>query len=125
MVQNIFRLVLTDEAQNFIESLPEAVSYKIYYNIKRVAGGERNKELFKKLENSEIWEFRTLYNKTAYRLFAFWDKEKEVHPTFRVMRQSRKTYSLSLKYSSSLKLYALRFMTLILLFIPSTLPVDI
>ena len=48
-----------------------------------------------------------------------------VHPTFRVMRQSRKTYSLSLKYSSSLKLYALRFMTLILLFIPSTLPVDI
>ena len=59
MAQNIFRLVLTDEAQNFIESLPEAVSYKIYYNIKRVAGGERNKELFKKLENSEIWEFRT------------------------------------------------------------------
>ena len=52
MVQNIFRLVLTDEAHNFIESLPEAVSYKIYYNIKRVAGGERNKELFKKLENS-------------------------------------------------------------------------
>lgn len=50
MTQNIFRLVLTDEAQNFIESLPEAVSYKIYYNIKRVAGGERNKELFKKLE---------------------------------------------------------------------------
>lgn len=41
---------MTDEAQNFIESLPEAVSYKIYYNIKRVAGGERNKELFKKLE---------------------------------------------------------------------------
>lgn len=77
MAQNIFKLVLTDEAQNFIESLPEAVSYKIYYNIKRVAGGERNKELFKKLENSEIWEFRTLYNKTAYRLFAFWDKDKE------------------------------------------------
>ena len=60
MAQNIFRLVLTDEAQDFIESLPEAVSYKIYYNIKRIAGGERNKELFKKLENSEIWEFRTL-----------------------------------------------------------------
>lgn len=54
MAQNIFRTVLTDEAQNFIEGLPEAVSYKIYYNIKRVAGGERNKELFKKLENSEI-----------------------------------------------------------------------
>ena len=46
MAQNIFRLVLTDEAQDFIESLPEAVSYKIYYNIKRVVGGERNKELW-------------------------------------------------------------------------------
>ena len=22
----------------------------------------------------EVWEFRTLYNKTYYRLFAFWDK---------------------------------------------------
>ena len=76
MAQNIFRLVLTDEAQNFIESLPEAVSYKIYYNIKRVAGGERNKELFKKLENSDIWKFRTTFNGIAYRLFAFWDTER-------------------------------------------------
>ena len=78
MAQNIFRLVLTDEAQNFIESLPEAVSFKIYYNIKRVVGGERNKELFKKLENSEIWEFRTLYNKTADRLFAFGIRTKKL-----------------------------------------------
>lgn len=29
--------------------------------------------LFKKLQD-EIWEFRTKYNKTYYRLFAFWDK---------------------------------------------------
>ena len=95
MTQNIFRLVLTDEAQNFIESLPEAVSYKIYYNIKRVAGGERNKELFKKLENSEIWEFRTLYNKTAYRLFAFWDKDKEtlVIATHGIVKKTQKTPS--------------------------------
>lgn len=62
MTENIFRIVLTDEAKNFIESLPDVVSYKIYYNIKRIACGERNKELFKKLENSDIWEFRTLYN---------------------------------------------------------------
>ena len=77
MVQNIFKLVLTDEAQNFIESLPEAVSYKIYYNIKRVAGGERNKELFKKLENSEIWEFRTLYNKTLIACLLFGTRTKK------------------------------------------------
>jgi len=32
-----------------------------------------DKNLFKKLTD-EIWEFRTLFNKTYYRLFAFWDK---------------------------------------------------
>jgi hypothetical protein len=32
-------------------------------------------ELFKKL-TSTIWEFRTLYNQTYYRLFAFWDKRQ-------------------------------------------------
>lgn len=36
-----------------------------------------NTELFKKLENSDIWEFRTLYEKTAYRLFAFWDTRND------------------------------------------------
>jgi phage-related protein len=31
-------------------------------------------ELFKKLQD-DVWEFRTLYNKTYFRLFAFWDKD--------------------------------------------------
>ena len=35
-----------------------------------------DKELFKKLENSEIWELRTLFNGICYRLFAFWDTDK-------------------------------------------------
>lgn len=93
MKQNIFKLVLSDEAKNFINGLPEEVSYKIYYNIKRVAGGERNNELFKKLGNTEIWEFRTLYNKTAYRLFAFWDKAEEtlVIATHGIIKKTQKT----------------------------------
>ena len=52
-------------------------------------------------------------------------EENMAHPTFRVMRQSCSAYSLSLKYLSSLKPYALRFITFILLFIPSTLAVEI
>ena len=36
-----------------------------------------DKELFKKLTD-EIWEFRTLFNKTHYRLFAFWDKTEQI-----------------------------------------------
>lgn len=34
-------------------------------------------ELFKKLKG-EIWEFRTLYNKSHYRLLAFWDRNAEI-----------------------------------------------
>ena len=58
-----------------------------------MAGGERNKELFKKIENSEIWEFRTLYNGIAYRLFAFWDTEINtlVVATHGIIKKTQKT----------------------------------
>lgn len=46
---------------------------KVFYNIHRIAEGEQNADLFKKLEGCDIWEFRTLYNGLHYRLFAFWD----------------------------------------------------
>ena len=78
---------------------------RIYYNIKRVVGGERNKELFKKLENSEIWEFRTLYNKTAYRLFAFWDKDKEtlVIATHGIIKKTQKTPSKEIAKAEAIR----------------------
>lgn len=65
------KVALMDEAREFIDSLPEKAQKKITYNLLKVEGGEMDKELFKKLENSEIWEFRTLFNGTCYRLFAF------------------------------------------------------
>ena len=69
------KIALTDKAREFIGSLPEKVQKKITYNLLKVEGGEINEKLFKKLENSEIWEFRTLFNDICYRLFAFWDTE--------------------------------------------------
>lgn len=60
------------EAVEFIEGLDNKTQGKIYYNIRK-AQVTNDPELFKKLTNN-IWEFRTLYNKTYYRLFAFWDK---------------------------------------------------
>ena len=93
MTQEFFKLVLTDEAREFIEELPDDASYKVLYNIRRVAGGERNPELFKKLTGTEIWEFRTLYRKVAYRLFAFWDKDEEtlVIATHGLIKKTQKT----------------------------------
>lgn len=89
----IFRLALLEEAKKFLQSLPPQAYKKILYNIDRVAGGERNKELFKKLENSEIWEFRTFYNGIAYRLFAFWDTDMNtlVVATHGIIKKTQKT----------------------------------
>lgn len=73
--------------------IPKQAQKKVLYNIWRVTGGEKNKELFKKLENSDIWEFRTLYNGIAYRLFAFWDTEKGtlVKATHGIIKKTQKT----------------------------------
>ena len=43
----------------------------------------------------DIWEFRTLYNKKQYRLFAFWDKTTNtktlVIATHGIVKKSKKT----------------------------------
>ena len=50
-------------------------------------------DIFKKLENTEIWEFRTLYNGICYRLFSFWDTEEEtlVIATHGIVKKTQKT----------------------------------
>jgi phage-related protein len=67
-----FQVQFLEEAADFLDNLEEKAREKIYYNIKK-AQVTNDRELFKKL-NNEIWEFSTLFNKTHYRLFAFWDK---------------------------------------------------
>lgn len=65
----VFQLLLLEAARDFLKALPMQARNKIYYNIKKVRGVVRDNELFKKLENSEIWEFRTLYQRDS--LWAF------------------------------------------------------
>ena len=93
MSKQQFRLIVLEEAKCFLESLPSEVGEKISYNIRKVKSGIKDTELFKKLENSNIWEFRTLYNKKSYRLFAFWDKEEEalVIATHGIIKKTQKT----------------------------------
>ena len=82
-----------DEAREFVSSLPEKAQKKITYNLLKVEGGEMDRELFKKLENSEIWEFRTLFDGICYHLFAFWDTEMEalVVATHGMVKKTQKT----------------------------------
>ena len=70
-----FRVIFLDEAKEFLDGLNEKTRNKIIYNVWK-SRSSNNNELFKKLQD-EIWEFRTLYNKSYYRLFAFWDKSEK------------------------------------------------
>lgn len=71
-----FRVEFLVDAAEFIDKLDEKTRDKVIYNIQK-ARVSNDKELFRKLKG-EIWEFRTLYNKTHYRLFAFWDKTDNI-----------------------------------------------
>jgi len=70
-----FRVEFLENVKDFLDNLEVKSREKIYYNIWKSSQTNDN-ELFKKLQD-EIWEFRTFYNKTSYRLFAFWDKQNK------------------------------------------------
>jgi phage-related protein len=88
-----FEVKFLEEAKEFLDNLENKPREKVIYNIRK-AQLVQDKELFKKLRG-EIWEFRTLYNKTYYRLFAFWDKidniETIVVSTHGLIKKSDKT----------------------------------
>jgi phage-related protein len=88
-----YRIVFLNEAVEFLNGLDEKAREKIYYNLKKSQITNDN-TLFKKL-NDEIWEFRTLYKQTQYRLFAFWDKMDKkdtlVISTHGIIKKTQKT----------------------------------
>ena len=88
-----FDIELLPEAIEFLELLDDKTREKIYFNIKKAQFVIDN-DFFKKL-NAFIWEFRTLYNGKAYRLFAFWDKTNEIETfviaTHGILKKSQKT----------------------------------
>ncbi|RHO71615.1 type II toxin-antitoxin system RelE/ParE family toxin [Parabacteroides sp. AF48-14] len=87
-----FKIIYSEETIKFLNSLDEKAKAKIMYNINK-SKYVIDKELFKKLETTDIWEFRTLYNGIAYRLFAFWDTDKEalVLTTHGFIKKTQKT----------------------------------
>jgi phage-related protein len=99
---------LLGEASEFIDSLEEKARDKVIYNIQK-ARFSNDKELFRKLKN-EIWEFRTLFNRTHFRLFAFWDKigkqETVVISTHGIIKKTDKTPVAELEKAEKIrKLY--------------------
>jgi len=89
-----FEVVFLSEAREFLLKLDIKSRDKVIFNIDK-AKIKTDTDLFKKLKG-EIWEFRTLYNKTHYRIFAFWDKDgKEktlVLTTHGIIKKTEKTH---------------------------------
>jgi phage-related protein len=67
-----FEVILLVEVWDLLDTIDDKSKDKIFYNIDK-AKYINDPELFKKLDE-EIWEFRTKYNKTYYRLLSFLDK---------------------------------------------------
>jgi len=92
-VKKRFEIKFLEDADKFLEGLEEKARDKIIYNIDYVKF-RNDKERFNKLSN-EIWEFRTLFKKKYYRLFAFWDKTSKVETlvvaTHGIIKKSKKT----------------------------------
>ncbi len=88
-----FKVEFLKEVLEFLDGLNIKARNKILFNIDK-AQVKKDDTLFKKL-TSDIWEFRTLFNKTQYRLFAFWDKTDEkltiVIATHGIIKKTQKT----------------------------------
>jgi phage-related protein len=67
-----FEVILLGDVWDLLDTIDEKSKEKIFYNIDKLKY-VNDPQLFKKLDDL-IWEFRTKYRKTYYRLFAFWDK---------------------------------------------------
>lgn len=93
MAQRIIQVMLSEEAERFILSQDVKAQKKITYNIRAVESGLMDSTILKKLEGSDIWEFRTLFNGIHYRLFAFWDIEQRslIIATHGIVKKTKKT----------------------------------
>jgi phage-related protein len=100
-----YRIEFLDDAVEFLNGLNEKAREKIYYNLKK-SQIQNDNTLFKKL-NDEIWEFRTLYKRTQYRLFAFWDKTDKqdtlVISTHGIEKKTQKTPKNEIEKAESLR----------------------
>lgn len=103
-----FKVIMSNEADAFLDTLRQDIKDKIVYNVDKVANGYMDKDLFKKLDGTDIWEFRTLYKGIQYRLLAFWDTDAEtlVIATHGFVKKTQKTPSKEINKAEAIrKLY--------------------
>ena len=65
------KVIYLPEAYDFLKNINETARKKILFNVKKVRLGVKDSDIFKKLNNTDIWEFRTLYGVTITDCFHF------------------------------------------------------
>ncbi len=105
----MFKVKFLKDAKEFLDSLDDKPRDKIIYNIWK-SKSIKDDELLKKLED-DIWEFRTLHNKIAYRLFAFWDETEKsmVIATHGIVKKSDRTPQKEIQRAKQLRLEYYKF----------------
>lgn len=100
-----YRVILSEEVDRFLETLSPKAKNKILYNIHLVEGGRQDIDIFKKLDDTDIWEFRTLYAGMKYRLLSFFDKEENalVITTHGFIKKSQKTPLKEIKRAETIR----------------------
>ena len=101
-----FSVLYSEEADTFLDQQSEKIRAKILYNVER-ASYTNDPKLFKKLENTDIWEFRTLFDNNQYRLLAFWDKRNGqntlVVATHGFVKKTQKTPLREIQHAQTIK----------------------
>jgi len=101
-----FDVIFLTEAREFLLELDQKSRDKIIFNIDK-SKIKNDNELFKKLQG-EIWEFRTLYNKTYFRIFAFWDKTEKIETlvlaTHGIIKKTGKTPDKEIEKAENIRL---------------------
>ncbi len=105
LMNNKFEIIFLQEVIDFFEQVDTKARDKIIFNIHKSQKANDN-TLFKKLTD-EIWEFRTLYSKKQYRLFAFWDKSDKIKTlvvaTHGIVKKTKKTPKKEIEKAEEIK----------------------
>ncbi len=100
-----YEIQFLEPAKAFLDKLDKKSREKIIFNIWK-SRETNDPQLFKKLTGN-IWEFRTVFNNTQFRLFAFWDKfdnkKTLVIATHGIVKKSQKTSKNEIEKAEQLR----------------------
>lgn len=100
-----FKIILSEEVDDFLTSIPLKAKGKILYNIRLVENGYQDISILKKLEGTNLWELRTLFAGTHYRLLAFFDKDENalIITTHGFVKKTQKTPAKEIAKAESIR----------------------